>query len=231
MNRQSCCLKRVSGAILDLDGTILDTMSQWDELGIEFLHEHGIEPKLDLMDRLATMSIRESADFFHKEYGINLDARQIAVELVSRIRSLYTSEARLKPGALNTLRTLKLGGAKIALATATSNDLARAGLQLTGALKYFDGIFSCRDPKIKASKSSKKIYDAAREFLGTPLDETIVVEDALYAIETAKKAGYFVVGIEDESERRRKDSIVAAVDVYVKNHSELNSWLIERFDE
>ena len=223
--------KRITGAIFDLDGTILDTMVQWDSLGLRYLQELGIEPKQDFLDRIGTMSLRESAQVFHDEYGVALDVSEIIRELVARLRVLYSDEARLKPGALDSLRLLKRGGAEIALATATSNELACAGLMRNGALKFFDGIFSCRDPEIKESKSSPKIFDVARKFLGSPLDETIVVEDALYAIKTAKRAGYFVVAIEDESERTRKDEIVETADVYVENHAALCDWLRGRLNE
>ncbi len=223
--------KRITGAIFDLDGTILDTMVQWDTLGLRYLQELGIEPKQDFLDRIGTMSLRESAQVFHDEYGVKLDIAEIIRELVARLRKLYADEARLKPGALDSLRLLKRNGVEIALATATSNELACAGLMRNGALKFFDGVFSCRDPEIKESKSSPKIFDVARKFLGSSLDETIVVEDALYAIQTAKRAGYFVVAIEDESERTRKDEIIKTADVYAENHAALCDWLRERLNE
>lgn len=217
--------RRITGAIFDLDGTILDTMEQWDNLGLRYLQEHNIAPKQDFLDRIGTMSLRESAQVFHDEYGVNLDVADIIKELVARLRKLYANEAKIKPGAIDVLRFLKRNGVEITLATATSNELARDGLRLTGALKFFDGIFSCRDPEIKESKKSPKIFDHARKFLGSSLAETIVVEDALYAIETAKKAGYFVIAIYDDSERSRKETIQSIADVYVENHVELLEWL------
>ncbi|MBQ2556165.1 MAG: hypothetical protein II561_06380, partial [Thermoguttaceae bacterium] len=61
--------QRISGAIFDLDGTILDTMEQWDTLGLRYLQDNKIEPKQDFLDRIGTMSLRESAQLFHDEYG------------------------------------------------------------------------------------------------------------------------------------------------------------------
>lgn len=223
--------KRITGAIIDLDGTILDTMEQWDTLGLQYLQERHIEPKQDFLDRIGTMTLRQSAEVFHQEYGVQEDVSEIIRELVERLRFLYANEARIKPGALDTLRLLKRGGVDIALATATSNELARDGLRRNGALKFFDGIFSCRDSEIKESKTSPKIFEYARRFLGSALNETIVIEDALYAIETAKKAGYFVIAIEDRSERTRKESIQAIADVYVNDHAELCDWLKENLRE
>ncbi|MGI6401123.1 MAG: HAD family hydrolase [Thermoguttaceae bacterium] len=228
MNRLINEPQRITGAILDLDGTLLDTMEQWNALGEDYLRERDVEPKSDLRDRLESMTLRESAAYFQNDYGVDLSVPEIIDELTERIRSLYTTSAPLKPGALETLRILKEGGVRIALATVTSVELARAGLTRTGAMEFFDELFSCREPEIGEGKTSPKIYDAARSFLGTSLAETIVVEDALYAIKTAKNAGYNVVAIEDEAERLHKDAIAKTADVYVKDHAELCAWLTER---
>ncbi|MBQ4204175.1 MAG: HAD family phosphatase [Thermoguttaceae bacterium] len=217
--------QRISGAIFDLDGTILDTMEQWDTLGLRYLQDNKIEPKQDFLDRIGTMSLRESAQLFHDEYGVPLEVDRIIEDLVERLRNLYLKEAKAKPGAIETLRFLKRSGVDLAVATATTRELAVNGLRLVGGLDFFSEIFSCRDPHIKESKRSPKIYNLARKFLGSPLKETIVVEDALYALETAKKAGFFIVAIEDPSERTRKEQIQKLADVYVNNHFELHEWL------
>ena len=69
--------RRVTGVIFDLDGTILDTMEQWDTLGLKYLQEYNIEPKQDFLDRIGTMTLRESAEVFQKEYGVRMDVSEI----------------------------------------------------------------------------------------------------------------------------------------------------------
>ena len=65
-------LKRLSGAIFDLDGTLLDTMTQWNALGLEYLRLQGVEAGPELTERLSTMSLRQSAEFFRTEYGLKI---------------------------------------------------------------------------------------------------------------------------------------------------------------
>lgn len=36
---------RICGAIFDVDGTLLDSMSIWDTIGEAYLHSIGYEPK------------------------------------------------------------------------------------------------------------------------------------------------------------------------------------------
>lgn len=221
-------LKRLSGAIFDLDGTLLDTMTQWNALGLEYLRSRGVEAGPELTERLSTMSLRQSAEFFRSEYGLKIELADIVETMKSRLIKLYNEEAALKPGARESLRLLRERGVRTAIATATSAELATAGLRRNDALDFFGALFSCKDPGIRVGKAeSAKVYDVAREFLGTPLDETIVVEDALHAVETAKRAGYFVVAIYDPTENRRKETIRQIADVYCDDYFAFADWLRE----
>ena len=65
------------------------------------------------------------------------------------------------------------------------------------------------------------IYDVALEHLGTPKDETFIFEDALYAIVTAHKAGYNVVGIKDVSEPADPDEVKSYCDIYINGYDEI----------
>ena len=221
--------ERLSGVILDLDGVILDTMKQWNCLGRVFLRECGIEPKTDLLDRLATMTLEDSPAFLHDEYHVKKSVREIETILKTRVKSFYSPYPRVKVGALATIKTLKQLNVKVALATTTPKEFAETALELSSMRMFFDGLFSCADMGFSEGKTSARIYDVALAFLNTPLEETIVVEDSFYAIQTAKNAGYYVVGFEDEEEFRNKKEILKVVDHYVENHDELQKWLVRCF--
>ena len=51
-----------------------------------------------------------------------------------------------------------------------------------------------------------------------------VFEDALYAIETAKSAGYKVIGIEDYSNEDDRDEIKKNVDFYAENYEQVKKY-------
>ena len=81
------------------------------------------------------------------------------------------------------------------VATATEQKEATAVLKRLGVLDYFSEVLTTTI--VGANKNSPLIYEKALELLGTPKDETYVFEDAVYAIETAKRACFKVIGIED----------------------------------
>jgi beta-phosphoglucomutase-like phosphatase (HAD superfamily) len=70
-------------------------------------------------------------------------------------------------------------------------------LERHGVLQYFDDIISCTE--VGAGKDKPDVFFAAQKFLGTPHEQTWVVEDSALAVETAQKAGFPVIGIYDEN--------------------------------
>ena len=51
----------IKGAIFDVDGTLLDSMGIWKDVGGRYLNSIGIEAEPDLGNILFTMSIQEGA--------------------------------------------------------------------------------------------------------------------------------------------------------------------------
>ncbi|MFR1948731.1 MAG: HAD-IA family hydrolase [Roseburia hominis] len=111
----------------------------------------------------------------------------------------YRDEVLPKPGVAAYLESLKKQGIPMAVATATNRPMVEAALARTGLASYFKQIFTCTE--IGAGKERPDIYLAAAKALGTHPADTWVFEDALYAIKTAKAAGFYTVGFYDETSR------------------------------
>ena len=60
------------GAIFDLDGTLLDSMSIWDTIGEDYLRSLGIEPRENLAETFKTFTLEESAEYYRAHYGVTL---------------------------------------------------------------------------------------------------------------------------------------------------------------
>ena len=58
----------------------------------------------------------------------------------------------------------------------------------------------------------------ALEHLGTPKDETLVFEDALHAVKTAKTAGFPVVGVYDASTDDAATEIKTVADYFISDY-------------
>lgn len=177
-----------AGAIFDLDGTLLDSMPMWEHLGERYLRSLGLVPPAGLADVLREMTLREAACYCRSACGAPGTPAQIEAGFNRMMERFYRFEAPLRPGAVAFLAALEKAGIKMCVATAADPSLARAALERTGAARFFERILTCSE--VGCGKSDPAIFEAARSFLGTPKERTLVFEDAPHAIRTARRAGF-----------------------------------------
>lgn len=209
----------IKGAIFDLDGTVFDSMHIWSDIGLRFLNEKGVEPEPGIEDEFVKMSMTQAAEYYIK----NIDPTETVLGIVEAVNKLvegfYYNDVLLKDGVKEFLEFLKQRNVKICVATATDKHLVEKALIRNGIREYFDEIFTCTS--VGAGKDSPVIYDKALEYLGTDKSNTYIFEDALYAIETANKAGYKILGIKDVSEKADPEAVKSFCNFYIESYSEI----------
>ena len=94
---------RMRGAIFDVDGTLLDSMSVWDTIGEAYLRSIGYEPREDLDQVFKDMSLYQAARYYQTEYGVTLSVDGIMDGVNAMLEQYYRFEAPLKPGAAELL--------------------------------------------------------------------------------------------------------------------------------
>ncbi len=212
-------IKNIQGAIFDLDGTILDSMHIWSEIGLLFLKNKGIEPPPGVEDEFVKMSMVQAAEYYIKNIDPTATVMDIVNEVNTLVQGFYFYEVIKKEGSKEFLEFLKNKNVKMCIATATDKHLVEKALERNGIREYFSEIFTCGS--VGAGKDTPVIYDAALEHLGTPKENTYVFEDALYAIETASKAGYNILGIKDVSEKADPEDVKKLCNYYINDYSEI----------
>jgi len=205
-------MENIKGVIFDLDGTLLDSMWIWGDVAENYLKSHGKIPRPGLREALRSLNTTEEAQYYIDEYGVDLPVEEVITGRDDMMLGLLLTEVKLKTGVLSVLETLKTRGIKMCLATATERRLVEPSLKRHGLNKYFPKLFICTEEK--TSKKYPDIYIRASEYLGTDINETLVVEDALYAMETAKKAGFVVAGVYDKVSEDQQAEIKALCDHY-----------------
>lgn len=189
-------LKGYSGAIFDMDGTLLDSMSLWRTLDVQYLRQYGCEPEPDFQQLVATMTIDTAAEYMSEHYKLPRTPKQVADEFMALVEDYYRNVLPLKAGMLELLKAMKQQGILIMVATANEYDMTRAALERTGALQYIQGIVTCT--MAKAGKDSPAVYLLGCEQLHKEKSECIVFEDSLFAIKTASENGFEVVAVYDD---------------------------------
>lgn len=206
----------IKGAIFDVDGTLLDSMGVWDTIGEDYLRSLGYEPREKLNEKFRTMSIREAAAYYISEYGVMLSVEEICRQVNGWIERFYREEAMMKPGAAAFVKRLHDAGVKLAIATATDDFLVEAALRRCGVMGYFSGLITCTH--VNQGKDRPDVYRAAMESIGTTRESTVVFEDSLKALRTARDDGFLTVGICDRFERNQT-GVRSLAHIYIEDYS------------
>ena len=210
---------RIRGAIFDVDGTLLDSMFIWDTIGEAYLRSIGYQPKENLNETFKNMSLHQAARYYQTEYGVTQSIDEIMDGVNAMLERYYRFEVPLKPGVAELLERLRQDGVRLCIATATDRHLVEAALDRCGVLSCFGEIFTCNE--VGHGKDEPDIFEAALRFLGTRREETLVFDDALYAVRTAKEAGFPVAAVYDSHEKAQ-DQIRMLADVYLEELTQLD---------
>lgn len=205
----------IKGAIFDLDGTLLDSMSIWDTIGEDYLRSLGIEPRENLAETFKTFTLEESAEYYRTHYGVTLSVAEIVDGVNGMIEDFYRNTVSLKKGAFEFLAGLAKDGVRMCVATVTDKYLVEAALTRLKVRQYFGEIFTTAE--VGCGKNDPRIYRTALAYLGTEKCETLVFEDVLHALMTAKNDGFPVVAVYDRYERCQ-DELRAKSDYYITSY-------------
>lgn len=209
----------IKGAIFDVDGTLLDSMEIWEDVGVRYLNSIGIEAEPDLGTVLFTMSIQEGAAYVKEHYHLSQEPEEIVQGVLDIISNYYKKTALLKSGAKELLEKLDKHNIPMTVATSNNKKEIEMAFERLGIAKYFDRIFTCEE--VGAGKTKPDIYLRAAEYLGTRPEETVVFEDVIHAIRSAKQAGFQVVGIYDETSKDDQEEVRREADWYCREWAEL----------
>lgn len=206
--------------IFDLDGTLIDSMPVWRGTGSGFLQNHNFPVPANLMEVVKTQTIWQTADWFRSELGVPMEAKEIVDEIVESVVEAYRHTIPLKEGAKEYLEAMAANGTKMCILTASEADYILPALERLDIRKYFTHVLTCTE--LGVFKDDGAAYLEAMKRMGGTLEDTVVFEDAYYAVKGAKSAGFRVYAVLDEVVREDDiDKIKAAADICIHSYHEL----------
>ena len=201
-------------AIFDFDGTLFDSMSVWDMVGEMYLRSLEKEPKPSMREDIRELSLYESACYFQREYALSLSPREIMEGVNRIIEQYFMNEVLPKKGVPAFLEQMARTGIPMCIATAAERYQIEAALKRCGLDHYFDAIFTCSE--VECGKNEPLIFRKAMEFFGAERCETVIFEDAMHAVQTAKADGFMVAAVFDDSEKRQ-GTLRELADCYIED--------------
>ncbi|MDD5986281.1 MAG: HAD family phosphatase [Eubacteriales bacterium] len=207
------------GAIFDIDGTLLDSMPIWDELGARYLAARGICPEEGLGEILFPMTIEEGVRYLKRRYALPETEETIRSGLMEELALFYRRQVPLKDSAAALLHALADQGIPMMLATIGDPALEEAALRRLGVWDCFEDMLTCEE--LKTTKKEPRIYLEAASRLGTRPGETLVFEDVYVGVHTAAAAGFPVIAVEDAASSSERAAIRAEADLYIASFRDL----------
>ena len=185
-------------AIFDMDGTLIDSMHYWNNLGREYLESKGITQDLEeTLREIVPLSMSESASLLVSRYLKEESADKVMDEMNRMMERHYLEDIPLKPRVKKYLNQLKDNGVRMCVVSVTAEHLVEGCLKRLGIIQLFDFILSCET--LCTNKREPDIYLKAAACFGEKPGDIAIYEDAVYAVNTAKKAGFFTVAVHDRA--------------------------------
>ena len=210
--------------IFDMDGTLLDTeriyQKYWrlaaEELGYKLTDEQFLSLR-SLGHQFSPGRFKEMTGDEEAFVKIRTRRKEIMEPYMKSI------EIPLKPYVKEALEKFRKAGIKLAIATATNEELTAEYLGRAGLREYFDEIICA--VMVKTGKPAPDIYLYACERLGIEPGDAFAVEDAPNGVISASTAGCRTIMIPDLTEpdeelmkriEYRADNLMAAAEYVMR---------------
>lgn len=213
--------KNIKAVIFDMDGTLIDSTGIWGQIDVDFFKKRGFnEVPKEYNELIVHCGLQKGAEMTIERYGFKNDTVEgIIKEWTDASIYQYSNKIPLKPHAKELLEYFKNKGLKIALATANDKNLYEPCLKRLGVDSYFDIVVDVN--MVNEGKSSPKIFNYVSEKLNVLPNETLVFEDSLMGLKTAKNAGYITIGVDDALSQKAESSKKENCILYIYDFNEI----------
>lgn len=212
-------MNTISGAIIDMDGTILDSMGTWEKIDRGFLAERrGITVPDDYMNTITPMSYRETALYTIARFGLSDTPEELMAEWEEMAVEEYSRNIPPKPFAEEFLLNFKRNGVKTVLCTSSPEVFYATALKRLGLYSLFDAFVTTGEAG--KGKAFPDVYLLAAKKIGAEPSRCVVFEDIPEAIEGAHGAGMKICGVYDLYSKKHSALMKRRCDWYVNNLSE-----------
>ena len=212
----------IDTVIFDLDGVLLETEQEWNDVRREFAARHG--GHWEEYDQPAVMGANSMqwAKYMRDKVGVHLTPQEIYDGVIDGLRARYAQHLPLIPGAREAVAGL---AARFRLGVASSSpiEIIEHSLELAGLRKYFGALVS--SDEVAAGKPAPDVYLEACRRLGTVPARAVAIEDSSNGLRAAAAAGLALIAVPNPAFPPSPDALSLA-DIVVGSVSEVTGDII-----
>jgi HAD superfamily hydrolase (TIGR01509 family) len=223
MSSELAQLSTVQAVVFDLDGVLIDSEGQWDEVRRALAANAGRPWPAGATRAMQGMSTAEWSGYLADSVGVPGPAAEIADAVIDQLAARYRRELPLISGAVAAVERL---GARwpLGLASSSPRRLVDAVLSSAGLTELFDVTRSTEE--VDAGKPSPAVYLEVARRLGVEPTRTVAIEDSSNGLRSAAAAGMAVVAIPHAAFPPAEDALALAA-AQVESLADLSPELIE----
>lgn len=210
----------IAGAILDFDGTLVDSLDAWRDLENLLVEEAGARVSAEDRAQFTTFTLDETACWFHEQLGIGASARAVRATMDEYMVDHLKHSARVLPGVREFLTSCGRQGIVLSVVSSSPQLYLQTALEATDLRPFFSQVVSVED--MDTTKREPFIFDHVCELMGTPREATWGFDDSLYALDVLRGAGYPTVGLFDPHEGCSLEQWADRVTIVVRSFEELS---------
>ena len=201
--------------IFDFDGTLVDSMPFWAQKMLNILQKTNTPYPIDIIKIITPLGDAGTAEYFKTTLKVPLSKAEMFAEMDAYALPLYRDKILFKDGVKAYLQSAKQAGIRLHVLTASPHKMVDPCLQRLGVYEWFDNVWTCED--FQLTKSTVEIYQRALEKINAVGEETAFFDDNLIAVQTAKRAGLYSVGVHDNTSNEFALEIQASANQYIRS--------------
>ena len=207
---------QILAAIFDLDGTILDNNAYHLKSWLKYLEEKQIDISEEAFGKnISGRTNKDAVEYIFKRKMSDEEAMRYTLEKEAVYRKMYAPYIQPVKGLISLLDFFEKRNIKMGIATSGIQPNIDFMFEHLPIRQYFDAVVNSAD--ISAGKPDPEIYFTTAGRLKIDPERCIVFEDSFPGIESARRAGMFVVAITTTHTRKE----LHEADLVINDFSEL----------
>ena len=203
---------KIKSILFDMDGTVLESEGLFARAEHQLLRRYGVDIDIADLNDFRGMGEDEFYPKFISRYHLKTSAETLQRQLKKMLFIIFRTDLHYVRGFCNFYeRHVRLYNRKTVLVTNTSLDIVMEIRKCIDIDLYFKDIITSSD--VSAAKPSPAPYHQAMGLVGSPPEETLIIEDSSSGLQSAVDSGAMVIGLpstlsEDAIHRINKSIIV-----------------------